>query len=129
MTDADTDGLHITNLILAFIIKYMPDLIKNGHVYTIDAPLFLANGANDRVYGNSRNEVEAKMKKLGCKQYMITRLKGWGECDAEDLATLCVSPKTRKLIQMKWDDTAIETLEKTMSKEGKDDRKTLLGVN
>jgi DNA gyrase/topoisomerase IV subunit B len=60
---------------------------------------------------------------------MITRLKGWGECDAEDLATLCVSPKTRKLIQMKWDDTAIETLEKTMSKEGKDDRKTLLGVN
>ena len=127
--DADVDGLHITNLILAFIIKYMPDLIKNGHVYTIDAPLFLANGANDRVYGNSRNEVEAKMKKLGCKQYMITRLKGWGECDAEDLATLCVSPKTRKLIQMKWDDTAIETLEKTMSKEGKDDRKTLLGVN
>lgn len=127
--DADTDGLHITNLLLAFFIKYMPDLIKNGHVYTIDAPLFIANGANDRVYGNSRNEVEAKMKKLGCKQYMITRLKGWGECDAEDLATLCVSPKTRKLIQMKWDDTAIETLEKTMSKEGKDDRKTLLGVN
>ena len=129
LTDADTDGLHITNLLLAFFIKYMPDLIKNGHVYTIDAPLFLANGANDRVYGNSRNEVETKMKKLGCKQYMITRLKGWGECDAEDLATLCVSPKTRKLIQMKWDDTAIETLEKTMSKEGKDDRKTLLGVN
>lgn len=129
LTDADTDGLHITNLLLAFFIKYMPDLIKNGHVYTIDAPLFLANGANDRVYGNSRNEVETKMKKLGCKQYMITRLKGWGECDAEDLATLCVSPKTRKLIQMKWDDTVIETLEKTMSKEGKDDRKTLLGVN
>ena len=129
LTDADTDGLHITNLLLAFFIKYMPDLIKNGHVYTIDAPLFLANGANDRVYGNSRNEVEAKMKKIGCKQFTITRLKGWGECDAEDLATLCISPKTRKLIQMKFDDTTVATLEKTMAKEGRDDRKTLLGVN
>lgn len=129
LTDADTDGLHITNLLLAFFIKYMPDLIKNGHVYTIDAPLFLANGANDRVYGNSRNEVEAKMKKRGCKQFTITRLKGWGECDAEDLATLCISPKTRKLIQMKFDDTTVATLEKTMAKEGRDDRKTLLGVN
>lgn len=127
--DADTDGLHITNLLLAFFIKYMPDLIKNGHVYTIDAPLFLANGANDRVYGNSRNEVEAKMKKRGCKQYTITRLKGWGECDAEDLATLCISPKTRKLVQVKFDDTTVATLEKTMGKEGRDDRKTLLGVN
>lgn len=129
MTDADVDGLHITNLLLAFFIKYMPDLIKNGHVYTIDAPLFLANGANDRVYGNSRNEVEAKMKKRGCKQFTITRLKGWGECDAEDLATLCISPKTRKLVQVKFDDTTVDTLEKTMAKEGRDDRKTLLGVN
>lgn len=127
--DADTDGLHITNLLLAFFIKYMPDLIKNGHVYTIDAPLFLANGANDRVYGNSRNEVETKMKKRGCKQFTITRLKGWGECDAEDLATLCISPKTRKLVQVKFDDTTVDTLEKTMGKEGRDDRKTLLGVN
>lgn len=127
--DADVDGLHITNLVLAFLIKYMPDLIKNGHVYTIDAPLFLANGANDRVYGNSRNEVEQKMKKLGCKQFTITRLKGWGECDAEDLSTLCISPKTRKLIQMKWDDEVVRTLEKTMGKEGRDDRKELLGVS
>lgn len=129
MADADDDGLHIINLVLAFLIKYMPDLIKNGHVYTIDAPLFLANGANERVYGNSRNEVEQKMKKLGCKQFTITRLKGWGECDAEDLSTLCISPKTRKLIQMKWDDEVVRTLEKTMGKEGREDRKALLGVS
>jgi DNA gyrase/topoisomerase IV subunit B len=105
----------------------MPDLVKNGHVYTIDAPLFLANGANDRVYGNSRNEVVKKMKERGCKQYTITRLKGWGECDADDLANLCVSPKTRKLIQMKWDDETMETLEQTMAGDS-EFRKILLDV-
>ena len=115
MTDADSDGCHITNLVLAFLVKYMPDLIKNGHVYTIDAPLFMANGPSFRVYGMSRNEVEKKMRDQKCKQYTITRLKGWGECDAEDLATLCISPKTRKLIQMKWDDSTIDTLEQTMA--------------
>ena len=127
MTDADSDGCHITNLVLAFLVKYMPDLIKNGHVYTIDAPLFMANGPSFRVYGMSRNEVEKKMRDQKCKQYTITRLKGWGECDAEDLATLCISPKTRKLIQMKWDDSTIDTLEQTMAGDS-EFRKILLDV-
>lgn len=127
MTDKDDDGSHITNLVLAFLIKYMPDLVKNGHVYTIDAPLFLANGPSFRVYGMSRNEVEKKMRDQKCKQYTITRLKGWGECDAEDLATLCISPKTRKLIQLKWDDSTIETLEQTMAGDS-EFRKILLDV-
>lgn len=127
LTDADPDGLHITNLVLAFLLKYMPDLVKNGHVYTVDSPLFMANGANARVYGNSRNEVEKKMKEAKCKQYTITRLKGWGECNADDLATLCISPKTRKLIQMKYDDKTLETLEQTMAGDS-EFRKVLLEV-
>ena len=127
LTDADPDGLHITNLVLAFLLKYMPDLVKNGHVYTVDAPLFMANGANARVYGNSRNEVERKMKEAKCKQYTITRLKGWGECNADDLATLCISPKTRKLIQMKYDEKTLETLEQTMAGDS-EFRKVLLEV-
>lgn len=125
--DADPDGAHITNLVLAFLVKYMPELIKNGHVYTIDAPLFMANGPSFRVYGMSRNEVEKKMRDQKCKQYTITRLKGWGECDAEDLSALCVSPKTRKLIQMKWDDETMETLEQTMAGDS-EFRKILLDV-
>lgn len=127
LTDADPDGLHITNLVLAFLLKYMPDLVKNGHVYTVDSPLFMANGASARVYGNSRNEVEKKMKEAKCKQYTITRLKGWGECNADDLATLCISPKTRKLIQMKYDDKTLETLEQTMAGDS-EFRKVLLEV-
>lgn len=127
LTDADPDGLHITNLVLAFLLKYMPDLVKNGHVYTVDSPLFMANGASARVYGNSRNEVEKKMKEAKCKQYTITRMKGWGECNADDLATLCISPKTRKLIQMKYDDKTLETLEQTMAGDS-EFRKVLLEV-
>lgn len=125
--DSDSDGSHIVNLILAFLIKYMPDLIKNGHVYTIDAPLFVANGSNYRAYGNTRNEVEKKMKEAKCKQYTITRMKGWGECNADDLATLCISPKTRKLIQMKYDDKTLETLDQTMAGDS-EFRKVLLEV-
>ena len=125
--DSDSDGSHIVNLILSFLIKYMPDLIKNGHVYTIDAPLFVANGANCRAYGDTRNEVEKKMKEAKCKQYTITRMKGWGECNADDLATLCISPKTRKLIQMKYDDKTLETLEQTMAGDS-EFRKVLLEV-
>lgn len=127
MCDSDSDGSHIVNLILSFLIKYMPDLIKNGHVYTIDAPLFVANGANCRAYGNTRNEVEKKMKEAKCKQYTITRMKGWGECNADDLATLCISPKTRKLIQMKYDEKTLETLEQTMAGDS-EFRKVLLDV-
>lgn len=127
MCDSDSDGSHIVNLILSFLIKYMPDLIKNGHVYAIDAPLFVANGANCRAYGNTRNEVEKKMKEAKCKQYTITRMKGWGECNADDLATLCISPKTRKLIQMKYDDKTLETLEQTMAGDS-EFRKVLLEV-
>lgn len=125
--DSDSDGSHIVNLILSFLIKYMPDLIKNGHVYTIDAPLFVANGANCRAYGNTRNEVEKKMREAKCKQYTITRMKGWGECNADDLATLCISPKTRKLIQMKYDEKTLETLEQTMAGDS-EFRKVLLDV-
>lgn len=114
LTDADVDGSHITNLILAFIIKYIPQLIKNGHVFIVDAPLFIANSAGYRCYGKTRNEVDAKMKAKGVKKYSVLRAKGWGECSADELGELCVNPKTRTLIPLAWDDEAEEMLEKTM---------------
>lgn len=127
LTDSDPDGQHITNLILSFLIRYIPQLIKDGHVYRIDAPLFIANSANYRSYGKTRNEVELDMKKHKVSNYTILRAKGWGECSADELATICVNPKTRKLIKIEWDKNAVEMLNKTMG----DDvqfRKELLGV-
>lgn len=127
LSDADVDGQHIANLCLAFFINYMPDLIKNGHVYIIDAPLFIATSAKNKVYGMTRAEVDAKMKKLKCNDYIITRLKGWGECNSGLLSELCLDPKTRKLIQVKWTDTIEKMCEQTMGGDVAF-RKELLGI-
>lgn len=68
---------HITNLITAFFVNYMPDLIKNGHLYIIDAPLFVGTGSNNKAYGMTRKEIDNKMKEQKCSDYTVTRLKGW----------------------------------------------------
>ena len=127
LADSDVDGQHIQCLVLAFFVKYMPDLIKNGHVYIIDAPLFIATGAKQKVYGMARAEVDNKMKKLKCSDYIVSRLKGWGECNSQLLSELCLNPKTRKLIQLQWSDDLPDKCEQIM---GKDSlyRKELLGV-
>lgn len=127
LTDSDVDGSHISNLILAFLMKYIPQLIKNGHVYVIDAPLFIANSASYRSYGKTRNEVDMDMKEHGISKYTVMRAKGWGECSAEQLGEICLNPKTRKLLRVEWDSTAEEMLEKTMGNDT-DFRKELLGI-
>ena len=127
LADSDVDGQHIQCLVLAFFVKYMPDLIKNGHVYIIDAPLFVATGAKQKVYGMARAEVDNKMKKLKCSDYIVSRLKGWGECNAELLSELCFNPKTRKLIQIKWTPNLPDVCEQIMGKDSQF-RKELLGV-
>ena len=127
LADSDVDGQHIQCLVLAFFVKYMPDLIKNGHVYIIDAPLFVATGAKQKVYGMGGAEVDNKRKKLKCSDYIVSRLKGWGECNSQLLSELCLNPKTRKLIQLQWSDDLPDKCEQIM---GKDSlyRKELLGV-
>lgn len=105
----------------------MPDLIKNGHLYIIDAPLFVANGIKGKTYGMTRAEVDKKMKDMKCSDYTVTRLKGWGECTSEQLSEICLNPKTRKLIQVQWTDITEKACEDTM---GEDTafRKELLGI-
>lgn len=125
--DADVDGQHITNLLLSFFITYMPKLIQNGHVYVVDAPLFIGNSAKGKKFGMTRTDVDNQMKADGIKDYDILRLKGWGECTAEQLSELCLDKKTRKLKQIVWTEDADDMLNKTMG----DDvtyRKRLLGV-
>lgn len=127
MADADVDGQHITNLCIAFFVKYMPDLIKNGHLYIIDAPLFIATSAKHRVFGMTRAEIDKKMKCLKCNDYSVIRMKGWGECNIENLSEICLNPNTRKLIQLKWTDELSTICTQTMG----DDvtfRKKLLGI-
>lgn len=128
LSDADVDGQHIANLLLSFFITYMPDLIKNGHVYVVDAPLFIGNSAKGKQFGMTRAEVDAKMKTFGIKDYDILRLKGWGECNSEQLSELCLNKKTRKLKQIVWSDNTEDMLNKTMGNDVTY-RKQLLGIN
>ncbi len=127
LTDADVDGQHIQNLILAFLINYMPDLVKNGHVYAIDTPLFIASSAKYRFYGKTRLEVESQMNKVKEKTFTILRCKGLGEMNPEQLGTFCLDPKTRKLIKLEWNDNTIDMLHKTMGNDVAF-RKELLGI-
>ena len=128
LADSDVDGSHIQCLVLSFFVNYMPDLIKNGHLYIIDAPLFIASSAKNKVYGMTRAEVDSKMKKLGSKNYTLLRMKGWGETNPEQLNELCLNPESRHLMQLKWTDNLPEVINKIMGAESTF-RKELLGIN
>ena len=128
LADSDVDGSHIQCLVLSFFVNYMPDLIKNGHLYIIDAPLFIASSAKNKVYGMTRAEVDSKMRKLSCKDYTVLRMKGWGETNPEQLNELCLNPETRHLMQLQWTDDLPEVINKIMGAES-NFRKELLGIN
>ncbi|MEN8256519.1 MAG: DNA topoisomerase IV subunit B [Thermodesulfobacteriota bacterium] len=83
-TDADVDGLHIRNLLLTFFLHYFEPLVKLGHVYILETPIFRARTKQQTIYCYSENEKEKAVKKLAGrakvkKQVEITRFKGLGE--------------------------------------------------
>jgi topoisomerase IV subunit B len=77
-TDADVDGMHIRLLLMTFFLQFFPELIKNGHVYILDTPLFRVRNKQETIYCYSESEKMAAVNKLGNKPE-ITRFKGLGE--------------------------------------------------
>jgi topoisomerase-4 subunit B len=77
-TDADVDGMHIRLLLMTFFLQFFPDLVKAGHVYILDTPLFRVRNKKETIYCYSASEKEAAIRKLGNKPE-ITRFKGLGE--------------------------------------------------
>ena len=84
-TDADDDGMHIRMLVLTFLMKYYPDLIRRGHVYILQTPLFRVNNKKDRVYCYTPEERDDAAKKLKTG-VEITRFKGLGEISSNEFA-------------------------------------------
>ena len=84
-TDADDDGMHIRMLVLTFLMKYYPDLIRRGHVYILQTPLFRVNNKKDRVYCYSPEERDEAARKLK-SGVEITRFKGLGEISSNEFA-------------------------------------------
>ncbi|MGV3597551.1 MAG: DNA topoisomerase IV subunit B [Bacteroidota bacterium] len=82
-TDADVDGMHIRLLILTFFLQFFPDLVKNGHVYILDTPLFRVRNKQKTMYCYSEDEKQKAIQKLGGKPE-ITRFKGLGEISPEE---------------------------------------------
>ena len=84
-TDADVDGLHIRLLLMTFFLQFFPDVVKNGHVYILETPLFRVRNKQETIYCYDENEKQAAMKKLGSKPE-ITRFKGLGEISPEEFS-------------------------------------------
>jgi len=82
-TDADDDGMHIRLLLLTFFLKYFPDMVRAGHVYILQTPLFRVRNKQETLYCYSEEEKQAAIKKLGHKPE-ITRFKGLGEIDPKE---------------------------------------------
>ncbi len=82
-TDADVDGMHIRLLMLTFFLQFFPDLVRNGHVYILDTPLFRVRDKKKTFYCYSEEEKQQAIKKLGGKPE-ITRFKGLGEISPDE---------------------------------------------
>ena len=82
-TDADVDGMHIRLLILTFFLQFFPDLVKKGHVFVLETPLFRVRNKQKTIYCYDETEKQAAMKELGAKPE-ITRFKGLGEISPEE---------------------------------------------
>ncbi len=84
-TDADVDGMHIRLLLMTFFLQFFPDLVKAGHVYILETPLFRVRNKKETIYCYSAEEKQAAMNKLGAKPE-ITRFKGLGEISPDEFA-------------------------------------------
>jgi topoisomerase-4 subunit B len=82
-TDADVDGMHIRLLLMTFFLQFFPDLVKNGHVYILQTPLFRVRNKKETIYCYSDEERKAAIAKLGVKPE-ITRFKGLGEISPDE---------------------------------------------
>ncbi|HEY8401128.1 MAG TPA: DNA topoisomerase IV subunit B [Cytophagaceae bacterium] len=85
-TDADVDGMHIRLLMLTFFLQFFPDLVRNGHVYILETPLFRVRNKKETIYCYSEEEKRKAVAKLGGKPE-ITRFKGLGEISPEEFGT------------------------------------------
>ena len=105
MTDADVDGAHIATLMLTFIYRFMPELIKQGHVYLAKPPLYTLEKGNKIWYAYSDDELNGILDEVGRDQNnKIQRYKGLGEMDADQLWETTMDPERRILLRVNMDE-------------------------
>ena len=116
MTDADVDGSHIATLLLTFIYRFMPDLIKEGHVYLAQPPLYKLEKNKKVWYAYSDEELNQILSEVGRDQNnKIQRYKGLGEMDAEQLWETTMDPEKRILLRVNMDEEAESEVDLTFT--------------
>lgn len=116
MTDADVDGAHIATLMLTFLYRFMPELIKQGHVYLAKPPLFKLEKNKKVWYAYSDDELAAILDEVGRDQNnKIQRYKGLGEMDAEQLWDTTMDPEKRILLKVSMDEEAESGIDLTFT--------------
>ncbi len=116
MTDADVDGAHIATLLLTFLYRFMPELIKQGYVYLAQPPLYKLEKNKKVWYAYSDEELDKILSEVGRDQNnKIQRYKGLGEMDAEQLWDTTMDPEKRVLLKVSMNEEAESELDLTFT--------------
>ena len=116
MTDADVDGAHIATLMLTFLYRFMPELIRQGYVYLAQPPLYKIEKNKHTWYAYSDEELNKILVEIGRDQNnKIQRYKGLGEMDADQLWDTTMDPEKRVLLKVNIDEEAASELDLTFT--------------